>query len=308
MRTVRPTLVGLIVLLLLSSEQVIAQAPPALVIEAPPELAVARARLDSYDLRPLSAIVRLVGLDAPGPPIKVVLAAEGSEVARRVTPWTAGFAIGEAGLIVLFPSRSPAYPHDTFEDVLRHEVAHILISRAAGGQPVPRWFHEGLAVAVERPWGMADRSRLAAELLFGPRLSIHEINALFSGGEGTQSRGYSLAAAMVRDLINAYGPLAPATILRALADGRSFDAAIADVAARSIATVEADFWNRQRTWTVWIPIATSTSVVWIGVMGLAALAVRRRRQRSDAIRRGWASQDVREIEPGSGDQAGPPST
>ena len=68
MRTVRPTLVGLIVLLLLSAEQVLAQAPPALVIEAPPELAVARARLDSYDLRPLSAIVRLVGLDAPGPP------------------------------------------------------------------------------------------------------------------------------------------------------------------------------------------------------------------------------------------------
>ena len=69
-----------------------------------------------------------------------------------MSPWTAGFAIGNDGLIVLFPARSPRYPHDTLEDVLRHEVAHVLIDRAARGQRVPRWFHEGLAIVVERPW------------------------------------------------------------------------------------------------------------------------------------------------------------
>src|SRR5262245_47117526 len=124
--------------------------------------------------------------------MRVVLAGDTSEWARQVPPWAAGFAVGEAGLIVLFPSRSPVYPHDTLEDVLRHEVAHVLISRAAEGHAVPRWFHEGMAVAVERPWDLEDRTRLASALLFGPRIGVAAIDALFLGDEGSQQRAYVL--------------------------------------------------------------------------------------------------------------------
>ncbi|HQZ38956.1 MAG TPA: hypothetical protein PLH72_07935 [Vicinamibacterales bacterium] len=287
----------LLVLLLTATPPAAAQAPPALTIDAPPALAAARARLASYDLRPLASIVRMVGLDAPGPPMRVVLAAEDSDWAARVSPWTAGFAVGESGLIVLFPSRSPMYPHDTLEDVLRHEVAHVLISRAAAGHPVPRWFHEGFAVAVERPWGLGDRTRLATELLFGPRLGLAAIDALFLGDEGAQVRGYSLAAAVVRDLMSEYGPNAPARILRGVARGQSFDTAVATVTAGSVPRFEAEFWARQRTWTMWMPLATSSTVLWLVVIGIAVLAVWRRRRRAAAIRRRWAAEDAAQ-EPG----------
>lgn len=272
--------------------QALAQVPPVLVIESPPELAAARARFEAYDLAPLAAIVGVVGLEAPGPPMRVVLATEEGEWARQVAPWTAGFAVGEAGLIVLFPARSPMYPHDTLEDVLRHEVAHVLISRAAGGRAVPRWFHEGLAVAVERPWRLGDRTRLATELLFGPRLGLREIDALFLGDQGAQSRAYSLSAAVVRDLMSEHGPLAPARILRALADGRPFDLVVADVTARSVRLFETEFWDRQRTWTMWVPLLASSTVLWLVVIGIGALAVRRRRQRAAAIRRRWAEEET----------------
>ena len=49
----------------------------------------------------------------------------------------------------------------TLEDVLRHEVAHVLISRAAGGRAVPRWFHEGVAMSVDAGWDLSTRSWLA---------------------------------------------------------------------------------------------------------------------------------------------------
>ena len=181
---------GSLLILFVTAVRLLGQAPPVLVIDAPVELSAARARLDSYDRSSLADIVRFVGLDDPGAPMRVVLATEDGEMARRVTAWTAGFAVGEASLVVLFPSRSPSYPHDTLEDVLRHEVAHVLISRAAGGRPVPRWFHEGLAVAVERPWGLEDRSRLASTLVFGPRLTLADIDSLFSGEQEMQARGY----------------------------------------------------------------------------------------------------------------------
>lgn len=264
-----------------------AQAPPTLSIYAPPDLAAARSRMAAFDPRPLAGIIRTVGLDAAGPPIDVVLAGEDSDAARSASPWTAGFAIGNAGLIVLFPSRSPVYPHDTLEDVLRHEVAHVLISRAAGGQPVPRWFHEGLAVAVERPWDLEDRSRLLWELVAGPRLTLREIDALFDGPPSAQSRAYSLAAAFVRDFIREHGAAAPAGILRLVRDGEHFDAAVTRVAGRPLGVLEDGFWDRQRVWTVWVPFVTSGNVLWLLVIVVAALAVWRRRRQSKEIRRRW---------------------
>lgn len=281
----RPALA--LLLILLAPADAWAQAPPALSIYAPPDLAAARSRIEAFDPRPLAGIIRTVGLDVPGPSIDVVLAGEGSEAARSVSPSTAGFAISNAGLIVVFPSRSPVYPHDTLEDVLRHEVAHVLIGRAAGGRPVPRWFHEGLAVAVERPWDLEDRSRLVWELVAGPRLSLREIDALFDGGPSAQSRAYSLAAAMVRDLIREHGGAAPAGILRLVRDGEEFDAAVARVAGRPLGAVEDGFWDRQRVWTVWLPFVTSGNVLWLLMIAVAALAVWRRRRQSQEIRRRW---------------------
>jgi hypothetical protein len=207
-----------------------------------------------------------------------------------VSASTAGYAIGDAGLIVLFPSRSPVYPHDTLEDVLRHEVAHVLISRAAQGHPVPRWFHEGFAVAAERPWGLEDRSRLVWELMAGPRLTVGEIDRLFDN-EASRPRAYSLSAAMVREILREHGRDAPAAILRELATGSGFDAAVLRVAGRPMSGVEREFWDGQRVWTVWFSLFTSGDVLWLGVIVLAAIAVWHRRRRAAEIRRRWDDEE-----------------
>lgn len=274
-------------LLVLAAAPARAQQAPTLKVFAPAELASSEARVKAFDPRRLAGIVRTVGLAEPGPPIDVVLAGEDSEAARTSGPEVAGYALGRASLVVLFPSRSPRYPHDTLEDVLRHEVAHVLVDRAAGGRDVPRWFNEGLAMAVERPWGLEDRSRLAWELAAGPRLSLREIDALFGGAGSSRARGYSLSAAIVRDLIARHGADTPARVLRLVRDGVSFDDAVAEVAGQPLGAVENAFWDRQRVWTVWVPLFTSDSVFWLLVILVAALAVWRRRRQSAAIRRRW---------------------
>lgn len=287
--------IALLVTLLLTGSAD-AQPVPVLNVEAPAALAAARMRVERVDPHTLSPIVRIVGLDAPGPPIRVVLAEDGSEWARMVPAWAAGFAIGEADLVVLFPARTPLYPHDTLEDVLRHEVAHVLITRAAGGRPVPRWLHEGLAVAVERPWDLEDRARLASALLFGRRVDLAAIDAAFGAGETAQRRAYLLSTALVRHLMREHGADAPARVLQEVARGRSIDEAVPAVTARSVTRFEDEFWQSQRTWTTWLPFLASSTMLWLAVIGLAALARRRRRQRSRLIREGWASEE-RDREP-----------
>src|SRR2546430_14679100 len=123
---------------------------PRLEIEAPPDLAAVRARLESIPPGRFADIAEFLGVTDPGPAIRVLLATETSDLARRVAPWVSGFAVGDSNLIVIFPSRSPGYPDNTLEDVLRHEVAHILIWRGFPGRPGSRLVYQSLLTEGER--------------------------------------------------------------------------------------------------------------------------------------------------------------
>lgn len=265
---------------------------PQLQIEAPTELAAARTRLESFDQQRLRGVMRLMGLDDPGPAIRVVLAAETSEWARQVSPSTAGFAIGEAGLVVLFPSRSPRYPDDSLEDVLHHEVAHVLITRAAGGHPVPRWFNEGLAMAAERTWGLEDQARLFRELTLVARTDLDEVNALFTQSDSARVRAYTLSGAFVRDLIRYHGTAAPSEALARVATGTSFENAFNDAIGLNLADAEAAFWDRHRFWSRWGPFLTTSTALWMIVTLIALYAILRRRQKSAALRKRWADEGL----------------
>ena len=265
--------------------------PPQLRFEAPAGLASARTRLESFDTKQLADVVRLVGLRAPGAPISVQLATESSEWAKRVSPWVAGFALAGSDTVVIFPSRSPSYPDRTLDDVLRHEVAHVLISRASSRRPVPRWFNEGLAMSAEREWKFRDKTQLFFELVSGSRESLSTLDQLFQGTQRDQTRAYLLSGAFVGGLLNENGETAAGRILQGVADGNSFESAFADVIGRSTAAAESDFWKSQRVWTSWIPVLFSQEVLWMAVTVLALLAIYRRRRRSAAIRKRWDEED-----------------
>ena len=263
---------------------------PQLNIEAPEELAAARTRLESFDTSRLGGVMRLVGLDVAGEPIRVVLAPEGSMLAKQVPPPIAGFAAADESLIVLFPARSPAYPDDTLEDVLHHEVAHVLMARAARGAPLPLWFHEGLAVLAERTWRLEDQARLLRELLLVSRTPLDRVDALFAADAGSRARAYTLAAAFVRDLMRRHGGDAPGNILRRVGLGEPFERAFAQVTGESVSAAEVAFWNGHRFWTTIGPFLTTETALWMIVTMVGLYAIIRRRQQRAAQRKRWEEQ------------------
>ena len=263
---------------------------PRLTIEAPEELAAARIRLESFDTGRLRGVMQLVGLDAAGDPIRIVLAPEGSPLARRAPPPIAGFASLDEGLIVLFPARSPAYPHDTLEDVLHHEVAHVLISRAARGAPVPLWFHEGLAVLAERTWRLEDDARLLRELVLVSRTPLDRLDELFAADGASRNRAYTLAAAFVRDINRRHGADAAASILRHVGRGDTFERAFLQATGESLSAAEIAFWNRHRFWTSIGPFLTTQTALWMIVTIVGVYAIIRRRQQRAAQRARWEEQ------------------
>lgn len=268
--------------------------PPRIEVEAPPALAATAAQLRAVDPARLASVMRLVGLTDPGPPIRVVLAPEGSAAAMVVPPWVSGYAMGEQGVIVLLPGRVPSYPDSSLADLLAHEVAHVLVARAAGNRPLPRWFHEGMAMIAGLSWGFDDRSRLTLALLVDRPVSLAELDDRFQGGQSEVNRAYAVAGAFVRDLFDQYGQGVAARLLRGVAAGQPFAEAFRAATGTPMAAAESDFWSRQTFWYRWVPVLTSSAALWMIVTALAVWAMKRRRERDRALRRGWDEEDERQ--------------
>lgn len=269
-----------------------AQRPPEIVIEAPPALSGVAARLREVDPSRLQSVMKLVGLQDPGPPIRVILAPEGTQESA-VPRWVSGYALGDQGVIVLLPERVPSYPDSSLSDLLSHEVAHVLIARAAGGRPLPRWFHEGMAMIAGLSWDLEDRSRLTLALLVDRPVSLAELEQRFQGGQGEVNRAYAIAGAFARDLLDRYGQDTPARILGKVADGLPFDQAFQAATGTPLAEAESSFWDRQTFWYRWVPVLTSSVALWMLITVLALWAIRRRRERDAAQRRIWDAEEER---------------
>jgi hypothetical protein len=262
---------------------------PQVQIEAPPQLASVRARLDSGGPQRFADVARLVGVSQAGPAIHVSLIPESLRLARITPPWIEGFT--EQDVVVLFPARTPSYPDASLEDVLRHEVAHALIWRVSGGRPIPRWFNEGLAMAAERQRGIQDQTELLYQLVTGSRTDLSALDRLFDGSQSDQTRAYALAGALVRNLLQQHGPSVCAAILQRVGGGESFDNAFSDVIGVRPATANAEFWQHQSFWTDWLPILTSTDILWIVVTVIALVAIYRRQRKNREIEKRWEEEE-----------------
>jgi len=262
---------------------------PTLEIEAPPELAADAERLRRLPSSALEQVVQLVGA-AGGDPIVVSLVPEDAPLAREAPAWVAGYAYGALSRIVLFPERVPRYPNSTLEELLLHEVSHVLLDRAAGHRPLPRWFHEGLASVAGGPWDLRDGGRLSLAMLRSRELSPQQIDRLFRS-PGTVSRGYAVATALIRDLLRRHGEELVPELLARRRQGEGFDTAFRHVTGLTPGEAAHAFWRREVFWYRWLPVLSSSATLWIAVTLLALVAIRRRRQRDAAIEARWDAED-----------------
>jgi len=264
---------------LLAASHLAAAESTRLVIEPQPGLRPSANRLGAGPHPWVAGVMELVGLDAPGPDIRVVLAPESSPLARAVPAWVSGYTDGVSNVVVLLAERTPSYPDGGLEEVLAHEVAHVLIHRASGGRRVPRWFDEGLAMLAARSWRLRDQTELALGLLSGPRLPLWKLDDLFQGDRRQVEHGYALSGTLVQDLLERYGPAVPRIVLARLARGDTFDEAMRGATGATLLDIGEAFYERQASLKRWIPILTSTAALWFGISVLAIVAAIRKRRR-----------------------------
>jgi len=283
--------------IVLAAAVAVAMPAPDLVVEAPGGLEAVADEVRALGREDFTGTLLITGLMGFTAPIRVVLAPEDSAVARQTPDWVSGFADGGSRTIVLFPERVSRYPDDSLRTLLHHEVTHVLVSEAAGGRPVPRWFNEGVATVAAREWGIEDRARYAAAVVGrGPR-TTEALDQGFAEGGRRAARSYALSGAFVRWLRVEHGEPVPARILERLRRGMPFDEAFVRATGESLERAEYRFFVREALWHTWVPFLTSSGVLWAAITALALIAIRRRRTKSAAMRDRWDAEEERLADP-----------
>ena len=267
-----------------------------LVIDAPPSLAPAAARVRAIDQEDLRRALGRAGLQLPAE-VRVTLVSADAPLARQTPAWIVGRAFGSRDVTV-FPDRVTRYPYDSLESVMRHEVVHLALGARAGGRPLPRWFHEGVATTVEAGWGAADQLRLLVATLRDP--TIDDLAGLFaSDAQPHTELAYRLSAALAADLRERHGADVPGRIASHVADGNSFVRAFAMETGETPDAAAARAWRGYRRWTTWVPAVASVSGVWTLTLALALLAFIVRWRRRARRHRLWDDEERFDRGPGT---------
>jgi hypothetical protein len=228
------------------------------------------------------------GLAAP-PRVHITLVGDADPRAAAVPRWVVAQAFGTEA-VVIFPERIDDYPYESLEAVVLHEIAHLALNARAGGRPLPRWFHEGVAVSVESGWGAASQMRLLIAAWREP--GIDDVSRLFrSGSQPDTETAYLLAAALIADVRDRHGEAVPGDIAARIARGAGFDAAFEAETGVSVESAAAEAWATYRTWQRWLPVVAGPNSLWGWILLLAfvAFAVRLRRRRQQ--RRRWEEEE-----------------
>lgn len=267
-----------------------AQPAPVVTLDAPPALSVQAERLRRVDHAALARLLAGAGLPMPSR-IDVTLIGDDDPRGRSSPSWIVGLARGPSEIII-FPSRIDTYPFGSLESTYRHEVVHLALGRAARGQPLPRWFHEGVAVSVEGGWGFNDQARLLVAMAGRRPMRIADVEPLFEAGDQQETTlAYRLSAALVDGMRARAGPAAPGEIAARVGRGEPFVEAFAAVTGELPDDAAARAWTAYRRWTRWVPAITSTTAVWFTILALAVLAFAARRRRSRRLRQRWADEE-----------------
>ncbi len=196
--------------------------------------------------------------------------------------WADGTAWPTRGLIYLRSPRLRNGTDEPLEQVLDHELVHIILGRTFAPRPVPHWLQEGAAQLLARQFTPELTERLAAGQLGDSLFSLDSLTRSFPSDPVRARLAYAQSADLVAYLQNTYGEDTLPTLTLALAQGADVDEALMAATGKDGLSLDGEWRARISKSPMWLgPLVADTTL--LGGAGLmlvfGAFGVRRRRQR-----------------------------
>ncbi|MDP2305195.1 MAG: peptidase MA family metallohydrolase [Pseudomonadota bacterium] len=252
-------------------------------------------RLADHAAAAVPRIAHRLGVPAGGA-IDIYLAPTQADF-ERIQPdtppdWADGTAWPRWGMIFLrAPSARPGTA-ERLEQVLDHELVHVLVGRAFAPRTPPRWLQEGLAQYYSGELGPKVSADLTS-VLFGrdELFSLTQLSSGFHGGAAQAHHAYAAAADFVGYLGTTYGEDSVGALITEMAAGASFSDALATATGSDLATVEAGWRGRWNDPALLASALATTDLLWAGGGILLILGAWRARRRTRKKLEGWEREE-----------------
>jgi len=244
-------------------------------------------------------------------PIRVVVIEDLNDYfARRdrpagAPPWAVGLAVGREDTILIKWGKSDHGPWVDMDKTFVHELAHVALDRKVGevgdhahgddrvttvdqgGRRVPRWFHEGFAIAQAGEWTLERGEILMEASLGGNIISLHDLRERFPAEGFLVELAYAESYNFILYLDEHFGRTQRIEMLNRMADGQTFEDAFFGAYKRDFGRVEKDWYDHMNVAYTWFPVGLASSLAWFlgGAVLVLAWARKRRetRARMDAL-------------------------
>ncbi|HUU00877.1 MAG TPA: peptidase MA family metallohydrolase [Myxococcota bacterium] len=192
--------------------------------------------------------------------------------------WASGLAFPAYNLIFL-RLVSPSASDVDLDKLFAHELAHLALAHALGPVTIPRWFNEGFAMYQSDEWSF-ERTRILASGVISNRIfSLEALTDAFPEKVADIRLAYAQSIDFVSFLLEKKGRAGFGRLIRLLAGGLGFLAALEEAYDTSLASLEDEWHTDLRLRFTWIPLLTGTASLWFIVSLVFILAYIRRRRR-----------------------------
>lgn len=205
--------------------------------------------------------------------------------------WADGTAWPLDGLVFLHEPRSRPGTADPLEQVLDHELVHVLLGRAFAPVRPPRWLQEGVAQLYAGEVGPDVALTLGQAAGLGGLPPLGWLAGRWPDDALSARLAYAQSADFVAWLAGEHGEDVVPRLVAEVRGGKDLAAAVEAVTGRPLAVVEADWRVRWEGSWGWLRVLSDSSW-WLGIAGLLVVVGGWRRRRQDRARlRRWEAEE-----------------
>jgi hypothetical protein len=211
----------------------------------------------------------------------------------RPPTWADATAWPELGVVFLRAPAARDGDPEPLEQVLEHELVHVLLGRAFAPADPPAWLQEGAAQLLAGQHGPENNQLLNQSAALGGLVSLGELERRFPADPRRAKLAYAESADFLAWLQSAHGPEVLPELIRATTEGASVRQAVYAATGTFLEDAEQD-WSSQYD----APTATLSALAsgewlwWLGAVALVVAAVRRRRAFHQRLEQMQAEEDA----------------
>jgi len=206
--------------------------------------------------------------------------------------YASGVAYPHRGLILLSLTAPSTNESIDARAVLVHELSHVALHRAVGGNPIPRWFTEGMAIHQAREKSFERVQTLWGATVGGRLLTIDQLEHRFPSGATRVDLAYAQSADFVDWLMGRpQGQEKLRDVIGRVREGQSFRTALERTYSASMTRLEIDWHDSLSERFQALPLLFGSGTLWVFAAFLIVIAYVRRRRKDREKFDEWAEEE-----------------